>query len=354
MTPPVDAKLASVSKDWIDRARGICIILVVMMHTALGVEKVLGQTGMLHAVVAWTKPFRMPDFFLLSGYLAGGIGALTWRAFVDRRILHYMYFYVVWLAILVSIKLLVDGLFSVESMARAFALGLIEPFASLWFIYVLPVFLILARCAKGRNAGILYAFAVTLHIWAAFYPEGGVYAMSSQATGWIAPDSIALFMVFFLSGYYGRSWIDQIAPAVRRAPAPSIVFLLIWAILHSYAFHEGLAAIPGLTLVFGLSGAVAIVVLAVLVERAPSLEWLAYCGRHSLSIYLAFVIPMAAVRGLMVGKFGVNQADVVMITVLVCAIVFPLALERISRRTPVRFLFNRPDWTQLKGSKAHP
>lgn len=47
----------------------MCIILVVMMHTALGVEKEIGQTGFLHAIVAWTKPFRMPDFFLLSGYL---------------------------------------------------------------------------------------------------------------------------------------------------------------------------------------------------------------------------------------------------------------------------------------------
>ena len=43
---------------WINLAKGICIVLVVMMHTALGVEKVLGQTGVLHSLVAWWQQQR--------------------------------------------------------------------------------------------------------------------------------------------------------------------------------------------------------------------------------------------------------------------------------------------------------
>ena len=31
--------------DWVDYAKGICIILVVMMHSTLGVEKAMGETG---------------------------------------------------------------------------------------------------------------------------------------------------------------------------------------------------------------------------------------------------------------------------------------------------------------------
>ena len=53
--------------DWVDYAKGICIVMVVMMHSVLGVEAAAGQTGFMHALVAFAKPFRMPDFFLISG-----------------------------------------------------------------------------------------------------------------------------------------------------------------------------------------------------------------------------------------------------------------------------------------------
>ena len=53
--------------DWVDYAKGICIIMVVMMHSVLGVEAAAGQTGFMHLVVMFAKPFRMPDFFLISG-----------------------------------------------------------------------------------------------------------------------------------------------------------------------------------------------------------------------------------------------------------------------------------------------
>jgi len=232
------AEVALINKGWIDRAKGICIILVVMMHTALGVERVLGQTGVLHAVVAWTKPFRMPDFFLLSGYLAGSIGTLSWRAFANRRVIHYAYYYLLWLAILTSLRLAAEGALMADGFLRAFALGLIEPFGTLWFIYVLPFFMIVARFARGWRAWATVFIAGSLHIWAAAYPRGGAYAMSSQATGWSAIDSIALFMIFFLGGYLGRHLINQLPLLIKQAPAASIGILLSWVFVHSYALHD--------------------------------------------------------------------------------------------------------------------
>ena len=53
--------------DWVDYAKGICIVLVVMMHSTLGVEKAAGATTWLHPFIDWARPFRMPDFFLISG-----------------------------------------------------------------------------------------------------------------------------------------------------------------------------------------------------------------------------------------------------------------------------------------------
>ena len=67
--------------DWVDVAKGICIIMVVMMHSTLGVEKAVGETGWLGAVVEFARPFRMPDFFLLAGiFLSRRIDA-PWRLY---------------------------------------------------------------------------------------------------------------------------------------------------------------------------------------------------------------------------------------------------------------------------------
>ena len=42
--------------DWVDYAKGFCIIFVVMMHSTLGVEAAVGHEGWLHAVVAFALP----------------------------------------------------------------------------------------------------------------------------------------------------------------------------------------------------------------------------------------------------------------------------------------------------------
>ena len=58
---------AAARVDWVDYSKGICIVMVVMMHSVLGVELAAGETGFMHVAVAFAKPFRMPDFFLISG-----------------------------------------------------------------------------------------------------------------------------------------------------------------------------------------------------------------------------------------------------------------------------------------------
>src|SRR4051812_21551243 len=46
--PPAPARKGSVRIDWVDYAKGICIVMVVMMHSVLGVELAAGQTGFMH------------------------------------------------------------------------------------------------------------------------------------------------------------------------------------------------------------------------------------------------------------------------------------------------------------------
>ena len=90
--------------DWVDVAKGICIVMVVMVHATLGVEVAAGQQGWMHHAVAWARPFRMPDFFLISGLFLGLVIDRPWVRYLDRKVIHFAYFYVLWLTIQFAFK----------------------------------------------------------------------------------------------------------------------------------------------------------------------------------------------------------------------------------------------------------
>lgn len=90
---------ASAHLAWVDVAKGICILLVVMMHSTLGTGAAMGGEGFLHAVVAFATPFRIPAFFLLSGLFLGRVIDRDWRRYADLRVVHFAYFYSLWVVI---------------------------------------------------------------------------------------------------------------------------------------------------------------------------------------------------------------------------------------------------------------
>ncbi|TIP59824.1 MAG: acyltransferase, partial [Mesorhizobium sp.] len=49
---------------WVDTAKGLSIILVVMMYSAYNTGEYTGGVGFLHYVIGFATPFRMPEFFL--------------------------------------------------------------------------------------------------------------------------------------------------------------------------------------------------------------------------------------------------------------------------------------------------
>src|SRR6195952_260324 len=132
--------------DWVDYAKGICIIMVVMMHSVLGVEAAAGHTGFMHHVVEFAKPFRMPDFFLISGLFLSRVIDRDWRTYLDRKVVHFAYFYVLWVTIQFGFK--APGLANEMGWSRvalSYLESFIEPFGTLWFIYLLPVFFVVTK-----------------------------------------------------------------------------------------------------------------------------------------------------------------------------------------------------------------
>src|SRR5256885_2851556 len=139
--------------DWVDYAKGICIVMVVMMHSVLGVELATRENGFMHVAVMFAKPFRMPDFFLISGLFLSLVIDRDWRTYLDRKVVHFAYFYVLWVTIQFGFK--APGFAAAQGWAHVgheYLLSFIQPFGTLWFIYLLPIFFVVIKLTRRMPA----------------------------------------------------------------------------------------------------------------------------------------------------------------------------------------------------------
>ena len=316
--------------DWVDYAKGICIVMVVMMHSVLGVEAAAGETGFMHVLVAFAKPFRMPDFFLISGLFLSVVIDRDWRTYLDRKVVHFAYFYLLWVTIQFGFK---APSFAAETgwthVGLLFLESLIEPFGTLWFIYLLPVFFVVTKATHKMPA---------LAIW-------GVAALLESAhiaTGWTVIDEFCARFVYFYSGYLFAAHVFALSDDARAQPVQALAGLALWALINGNLVYLGFSEWPLISLSLGLAGACAIVTLGTLLAQAHWLTALRYCGEHSIVIYLAFFLPMAATRTLLLRTGVIHDIGTISLIVTIAGVVGALAIWRLALKAGANFLFERP------------
>jgi len=326
--------------DWVDYAKGICIVMVVMMHSVLGVERATGQFGFMHVVVAFAKPFRMPDFFLISGLFLPLVIGRNWRTYLDRKVAHFVYFYVLWMTIQMGVK---APAFAAETSWRDVGVlyleSFIEPFGTLWFIYLLPIFFVVTRLTRRFPPLAIWIVAALLET-------------ARIATGWTAIDEFCARFVYFYSGYLFSGYVFALADYARMHPLRALGGLAVWALVDGGAVALGASEWPLISLLLGFSGACAIVTIGTLLARAHWLDFLRFCGEHSIVIYLAFFLPMAATRTLLLHSGVVPDIGAVSLIVTVVGVAGSLVIWQVALRLRANFLFERPDAFWISPRKA--
>ena len=328
--------------DWVDYAKGICIVLVVMMHSVLGVEAAAGQTGFMHAFVMFAKPFRMPDFFLISGLFLAVVIDRDWRTYLDRKVVHFAYFYVLWVTIQFGFK--APG-FAAESGWRHVGLmyleSFIEPFGTLWFIYLLPIFFVVTKLSRRAPPLAVWLVAAALE-------------MAHVSTGWTVIDEFCSRFVYFYSGYLFASYVFALSDRARALPVLALTGLVLWAAVNGVFVLSGFDDWPLVSLALGFAGAAAIIVMGTLLARMQWLNFLRYCGEHSIVIYLAFFLPMAATRTLLLKTGVIPDIGMISLIVTVAGVAGAVVIWRLALALRADFLFERPDAFWIAPKKAGP
>ncbi len=227
----------------------------------------------------------------------------------------------------------------------------------LWFIYLLAAFSLVDQ-APLRAAGA--ALGRVRH-------RRRCSRCRPVPTGSYLVDQFAEYFVYFYAGYMFAPWIFRLVDlalepyrggarrpgALRRSSTLPLVFSPGYAVLPEH-IQMGYAALPGLHLILALIGSLALCVTAALLSRLPFMGWLRWLGENSIVVYLVFVLPMSFAR-IALGKLGfIDGRDA-------CE---PhrdghghprvyRALSRWSQWTGRgKFLFERPAWAHLPGTKG--
>ncbi len=226
-----------------------------------------------------------------------------------------------------------------RGVGLAYLEAFIEPFGTLWFIYLLPIFFVAVKLTRGVP-------------WPAIWLVGAALEIAHVNTGWTVIDEFAGRFVYFYTGYIFASHIFGFAAGVQRRPQAALAGLAAWALVNGALVLGGYADRPFVSLPLGLIGAGAVVMVAALMARSDVFRPLRYCGQHSIVIYLAFFLPMAVTRIALLKTGIVTDLGTVSILVTLAGVVGALAWYWAARGTPFRFLFERPAWAQVKPARV--
>ncbi|WP_157019726.1 acyltransferase family protein [Mesorhizobium xinjiangense] len=350
--------------DWVDIGKGICIILVVTVHATIGVELAAGREGWMHYVVAFARPFRMPDFFLISGLFLGLVIDRPWRRYLDRKVVHFAYFYVLWLTIQFAFKapgMAMEG--GWQAPVRIYLTAFVQPFGTLWFIYLLPIFFVVTRLVRGLPAWLVLAAAAALE----FLP------VHMQI---VIVDEFCSRYVYFFAGYVLAERVFAFADVVRVNRALALCAILPWAAVNAWLVFTpapemlapflqtplgnsgatgGWSELPIVSLAAGAAGVLFVVAVSALLSTVSWSGWLRWLGAHSIVVYLAFFLPMAAARVVLLKTGLIADIGTVAFLATAAGVIGPVVLYGLVQWTGRgQFLFERPGWARVEPRQVRP
>jgi len=317
--------------DWMDRARGIAMVLIVVGH----VWNRLWKTGQLTSALNYEGfrdflySFHVPVFFFISAILF----ARSWQRapgpeLLKKRTVQLLYPYFVWSLLQTAVEV-ISGSVS-ENPVGEFLRILYWPRAHFWFLPTL--WLLMMMCAgfyklfKGKNTWVKAFGALSLVL----------YGLNREM-------DITPFQDLAKNGIYFAAGVACVNLPERLETHPPLkaglvgILLLFGLISWVWIPDGGTTDVLGQPLL-AFSGISATLSLACLWPGGKADPRL--LGRKSLVIYVAHILAAYAVMDLL-SRFGLGWQLLLVIGTL-AGVVLPLVLDALCNRLRFPWLFSVP------------
>lgn len=269
--------------DWIDIARGITIVLVVLQHVSQGlVRSGLSVPNSWYHIQEYAGyAFHMPVFFFLAGLhversLAKGKGT-----FLKTKVETLLYPYCLWSLLQGGLQILLAGYINEKVDAALLWKILWNPIDQFWFLYSLLLCHLLFLLLPKRRQWIVPAAVFFMALNSVVFLPGYILRKTPHMLFFYA-------LGILLAELVKRSNVSKV-PFFGAAACFGFAVSLFFALRFGY-FYYSPGAIPAA--LFGVAG--------VLWVSQRVRGWLASCfiylGRQSMSIFLMHVLAAAALR----------------------------------------------------------
>jgi fucose 4-O-acetylase-like acetyltransferase len=321
---------------WVDTAKGLGIILVVLGHVLRGLVagNLLTPTPVVEFLDAWIYAFHMPLFFVVSGLFLSRSAAKPAGEFAWDKIRTIAYPYFVWSLITLSIKSPLGQIVNQPRTLLEVSAILYRPIEQFWFLYVLfllsTVFGFLLKFGMRPWAIVLLA--------ALLYP--GILPL--PWTGWGALEltrSSAIYMA--LGVIVGSSQLFRLVSVARAGTLAAIVAIGVF-ILTSLAIFLETPHPHSLDFILAASGTAAVVALAVLANRAGIDSAISFLGRYSLEIFVAHTMVSAAIRIVIQQFWHVAAPAPYILACTIMGLFGPIFVAIVLKRIGFRWAFTVP------------
>lgn len=312
--------------DWVDGAKGIGIVLVVIGHAWRGLNTSgdLISPDLFFAIDSRIYAFHMPLFFALSGlFLAQSLAARTPGAFVTDRLKRLFWPMVLWTYLFLAVKFLAGDAANTPVTPGNILIWPVPGHLHLWFLWAL----LLLHMAMLTTRGALKD--------GAFSPMAlaGMTAVSVIAALIPWPDAVAYWIgpalrhapFLFLGLWLGRAMQRGKGPTTYSGLfciGAALVFVTILVVWQDLPDIRAVRLAGSLTLTF---------CLLTVAPKLPAPRWLLAFGASSMAIYLCHTIFSAACREALFVLSTVNL-PLQMILTTAFGLVGPLIVLWVARR----------------------
>jgi fucose 4-O-acetylase-like acetyltransferase len=322
---PEHAKTVSGRIEWLDYAKGVGIILVVLGHSIYGLrtEYVSSRLNFYLSLDFLIYSFHMPLFFFVSGALFSSRSTLSVSRFARASFIGLVVPYVLWSAAFVVLQQFdrsgVNHLFTLDQLANIWR----KPIAHMWFIYAL--FFVQIAFYFGRQIAGTAGMVVVACVCAFSYLAHSNYSVDAIVAG------TAMGGTFFALGYAATcepglsKWKDARWPLF-------VIGALVWAASLAVKVHWS-TDIP--TPIAAAGGVLAAVSLCFMLPPARgALAILALIGQASISIYVAHTLFAASLR-ILLYKFHIFDCDLHVISETLLGLAAPTVLFVVANRLAI-------------------
>ncbi|MBU9713489.1 acyltransferase family protein [Evansella tamaricis] len=313
--------------NWVDYAKGISIILVVLHHSMFReLDSLLYNETILYYNDLFIR-IRMPLFFFLSGLFIHKSIFSNIYSFFKSKVLHLLYLFVLWAIIrylVVTIApylLLGNRAGDLKSILSIF----IDPPNTLWFIYAILIFLIITRLT--RNIKVVSLFLAMI-----------LFTISIQSGQQTFINTLLWFYPFFLLGYLASEYTKRIA---NKIVSYHFLFVIIFFLTLVVTLESPWAKTPLAIFVFSCGGIITGIIIAIILSRFTVFRGLGFLGRNTLPIYLMHFLPVGILREVLPIIMPYQTLLATLILVF-SGVLFPLIATFYARKFDVYWLFGVP------------